>query len=42
MFRALAKDADFEYAMIDGSIFKVHRHVQGANVWPAPMQATIG
>ena len=30
MFRALAEDADFEYAMIDGSIVKVHRHGQGA------------
>ena len=30
MFRALSEDADFEYAMIDGSIVKVHRHGQGA------------
>ena len=30
IFRALAEDADFEYAMIDGSIVKVHRHGQGA------------
>jgi transposase len=30
IFRALAADADFEYAMIDGSIVKVHRHGQGA------------
>ncbi|TBN46506.1 transposase [Paracoccus sediminis] len=30
MFRALAEDADFGYAMIDGSIVKVHRHGQGA------------
>ena len=30
MFRALAKDADFDYAMTDGSIVKVHRHGQGA------------
>ena len=30
MFRALAKDADFEYAMIDGTIVKVHRSGQGA------------
>jgi transposase len=29
MFRALAEDADFEYAMLDGSIVKVHRHGQG-------------
>ena len=30
MFRTLAKDADFEYAMVDGTIVKVHRHGQGA------------
>ena len=30
MFRALAEDADFEYAMIDGSSVKVNRHGQGA------------
>ena len=30
MFRALASEADFEYAMIDGSIVKVHRSGQGA------------
>ena len=30
MFRDLAQDADFEYAMIDGSIVKVHRSGQGA------------
>ncbi len=30
MFRALAADADLEYAMIDGSIVKVHRSGQGA------------
>ena len=30
MFKALAEDADFEYAMIDGTIVKVHRHGQGA------------
>ncbi len=30
MFKALASEADFEYAMIDGSIVKVHRSGQGA------------
>lgn len=30
MFRALSMGADFEYAMIDGSIVKVHRSGQGA------------
>jgi transposase len=30
MFRALAEDADFECAMIDGRIVTVHRHGPGA------------
>lgn len=30
MFRALSAEADFEYAMIDGTIVKVHRSGQGA------------
>lgn len=30
MFKALVSDSDFEYAMIDGSIVKVHRSGQGA------------
>jgi transposase len=30
MFRALASEADLEYAMIDGTIVKVHRSGQGA------------
>jgi len=30
MFKALSEDADFEYAMIDGTIVKVHRSGQGA------------
>ena len=30
MFRALSSDPDLEYAMIDGSIVKVHRSGQGA------------
>jgi transposase len=30
MFKALAASQDFEYAMIDGSIVKVHRAGQGA------------
>jgi len=29
MFKVLAQDADFEHAVIDGSIVKVHRHAQG-------------
>jgi transposase len=30
MFKALAADPDLEYAMIDGTIIKVHRSGQGA------------
>ena len=30
IFKALSSDADLEYAMIDGSIVKVHRSGQGA------------
>ena len=30
MFTTLAEDADFEYAINDGTITKVHRHGQGA------------
>jgi transposase len=30
IFRVLSGDPDFEYAMIDGTIVKVHRHGTGA------------
>jgi transposase len=30
LFKALAGDPDFEYALIDGTIVKVHRHGAGA------------
>ena len=30
IFEALSKDPDFEYALIDGTIVKVHRHGTGA------------
>jgi len=30
MFKALSGVHDFEYAMVDGTIIKVHRHGQGA------------
>jgi transposase len=30
MFKALSADADLEYAMVDGTIVKVHRSGQGA------------
>ena len=41
MFKALASDADLEYAMIDGSIVKVHRSGQGAKggLFARPMGA---
>ena len=34
MFKVLAQDADFEHAVIDGSIVRVHRHAQGAKGGP--------
>ncbi len=30
LFKALSDDPDFEYALIDGTIMKVHRHGAGA------------
>jgi len=30
LFKALSGEPDFEYALIDGSIIKVHRHATGA------------
>lgn len=30
VFNALSEDPDFEYALIDGTIMKVHRHGTGA------------
>jgi len=30
IFNELSQDADFEYALIDGTIVKVHRHASGA------------
>ena len=30
IFAALSEDPDFEYALIDGTIVKVHRHGAGA------------
>jgi hypothetical protein len=34
IFKALSKDADFEYVMVDGAIVRVHRHGQGAKGGP--------
>ena len=41
IFRALAEDADFEHAMIDDSIVKVHRHGQGAKGDSKPGHRTL-
>lgn len=30
LFKELSQDPDFEYALIDGTIIKVHRHASGA------------
>jgi transposase len=30
IFAALSEDPDFEYALVDGTIVKVHRHGAGA------------
>ena len=38
IFKALSSDADFEYAMIDGTIVRVHRHGQGAKGGPKTKQ----
>ena len=35
IFQALSEDPDFEYALIDGTIVKVHRQGQGAKGGPA-------
>ena len=35
IFNLLSQDCDFEYAMVDGSIVKVHRHGQGSKGGPA-------
>jgi transposase len=34
LFEALSDDPDMEYAMIDGTVVKVHRHGQGAKGGP--------
>ena len=35
IFEEISKDCDLEYAMIDGTIMRVHRHGQGAKGGPA-------
>ena len=44
MFKALTTDADLEYAMIDGTIVKVHRSGQGAKggLFARPLGAREG
>ena len=39
MFDAAAADPDMEYAMVDGTIIKVHRHGQGAKGGPKIRQS---
>jgi transposase len=34
LFEAVSDDPDIEYAMIDGTVVKVHRHGQGAKGGP--------
>ncbi|WP_395370623.1 transposase [Komagataeibacter diospyri] len=34
LFDAVSDDADMEYAMIDGTVIRVHRHGQGAKGGP--------
>ena len=34
IFEAVSDDADMEYAMIDGTVVRVHRHGQGAKGGP--------
>jgi hypothetical protein len=42
MFRVLASDTDLEYAMIDGTIVKVHRLGQGAKALSSLQAAIAG
>ena len=44
MFKVLASDSDLEYAMIDGTIVKVHRSGQGAKggLCARPLDALAG
>ena len=35
IFASVNEDVDLEYAMIDGTIVKVHRHGQGAKGGPS-------
>jgi transposase len=39
LFDAVSDDPDMEYAMVDATIVKVHRHGQGAKGGPAAMTA---
>ena len=42
MFKTLASGADLEYAMIDGTIVKVHRSGQGAKAFSSLQAAIAG
>jgi transposase len=39
LFDACSDDADLEYAMVDATIVKVHRHGQGAKGGPRPKRS---
>jgi transposase len=41
IFKALSGDPDFEYAMIDGTIIKVHRHGTGAKGGPSVKPSAV-
>jgi putative transposase len=42
VFAALTADRDNQYLMIDSTIVRAHQQAANGNVWPAPVQVTIG
>ena len=42
IFEALGTECEDALIFVDSAIVKAHRAASGANVWPAPLQATIG
>src|SRR6185295_3925746 len=41
LFDAVSDDPDMEYAMVDATIVKVHRHGQGQNQWKTPARRSV-
>ncbi len=41
IFEALSDDPDLEYAMVDATVVKVHRHGQGAKGGPAARPSAV-